>query len=176
MTCLPTIAVRRRRVSDRPWSRQGPRGRLRSFPSTCPSGRCGCTTPAKGGGRIGRNQTRNLGGEFAEPEEFAYCFNVRLTGTVGSTGYLSLFPGDEEWPGTSSINWDRQGQTIANNAFTWLSLVDGSINVRCGATTGGSTHFILDLVAIGFMMDVGALARAGMKTARVASRAPFAER
>ena len=77
---------------------------------------------------------------------------------------------------TSSINWDRQGQTIANNAFTWLSLVDGSINVRCGATTGGSTHFILDVTAILVLVDLAEFSLTGMKTARVASRAWFTER
>ena len=52
-------------------------------------------------------------------------------------------------------NWDRQGQTIGNNAYTFLSAEDGTINVRCGTSTGGGTHFILDLIAILFLADLG---------------------
>lgn len=125
----------------------------------------------EGDGRIVRNETRNLGAGFALPEELAYCFNVTITGTVSGTGYLSVFPGDEDWPGTSSINWFAPNQTIANNAFTWLSLVDGSVNVRCGALAGGGTHFILDLVAILALEDVGAVPT--LKAAQAAARPPF---
>ena len=49
----------------------------------------------------------------------------------------------------------RQGQTIGNNAYTFLSAEDGTINVRCGTSTGGGTHFILDLIAILFLADLG---------------------
>ena len=55
----------------------------------------------------------------------------------GSWGFLSVFPGDESWGGSSSINWDRTNQTIANNAYTWLGLDDGTVNVHCG-TVGGA--------------------------------------
>jgi hypothetical protein len=107
------------------------------------------------GGRIGPSQTRNLLDGVAFPEDLAYCFNVTLTSTLGTSGYLSVFPGDESWNGTSSINWDKQGQTIANNAYTWLAVEDGTINVRCGTSAGGGTHFILDLVAILMIADFG---------------------
>ena len=115
------------------------------------------------GGRISRNQTRNVLAGMATPETIAFCFNVTLTGTVTSSGYLAIFPGDEAWGGTSSINWDKPGQTIANNAFTWVSLDDGSINVLCGAAAGGSTHFILDLVAFSFVTDLGLVGAAELK-------------
>jgi hypothetical protein len=121
-------------------------------------------------GRIGRNQTRNVLAGFSFPEEFAFCFNVTLTGTVNSAGFLAVFPGDETWNGTSSINWDRQGQTIANNAFTWLSFEDGSVNVHCGTSTGGSTHFILDLIAIASIYDAGAVSATSLKAAKARAR------
>lgn len=110
-----------------------------------------------GGGRISRNQTRNVLAGFADPEDLAFCLNVTITQTVGASGFLSIFPGDETWGGASSINWDRPGQTVANNAYTWVGVDDGSINVRCGASTGGSTHFILDLIAVTFIADLGLL-------------------
>ena len=116
------------------------------------------------GAPISRNQTRNL---FADSAPSALlqgvCFNVTITGTVTSSGFLAIFPGDEAWGGTSSINWDKPGQTIANNALTLVSSVDGSINVRCGAAAGGSTHFILDLVAYLVLIDFGAVGAAGLK-------------
>ena len=119
------------------------------------------------GGRIVRNETRNLLDGFAFPEEAAYCFNVTLTGTQGSRGFLSVFPGDESWGGSSSINWDRTNQTIANNAYTWLALDDGTVNVHCGTVVGGSTHFILDLVAILSIQDF-AVEPAALKAAQAA--------
>ena len=115
------------------------------------------------GAPISRNQTRNVLAGMATPETIAFCFNVTLTGTVTSSGYLAIFPGDEAWSGTSSINWDKPGQTIANNALTLVSSVDGSINVRCGAAAGGSTHFILDLVAFSFVTDLGLVGAAELK-------------
>lgn len=115
------------------------------------------------GGRISRNQTRNVHTGLADPEVLGLCFNVTITGTVTSSGYLAIFPGDGAWSGTSSINWDKPGQTIANNAFTWVSFVDGSINVLCGAAAGGSTHFILDLVASSFITDLGLVGAAELK-------------
>ena len=142
-----------------------------SFPSTCLIGPERVYDSREEGGRIVRNETRNLLDGFAFPEEAAYCFNVTLTGTQGSRGFLSVFPGDESWGGSSSINWDRTNQTIANNAYTWLALDDGTVNVHCGTVVGGSTHFILDLVAILSIQDF-AVEPANLKAARAARARP----
>ncbi|MFZ4668012.1 MAG: hypothetical protein ACOYML_01845 [Microthrixaceae bacterium] len=93
-------------------------------------------------GRIFQGEVRTLG-TGAGADEFAQCFNLTVTATAGS-GYLAVFPGDETYQGTSSINWSGPNQTIANNAYTKIGLSDGSINVYCGS---GNTHFVIDLVA-----------------------------
>jgi len=108
-----------------------------------------------GDGRIFKDQTRNLfAGELDPNFYFALGFNVTITGTASSSGFLSLYPGDFDWPGSSSLNWFGVGQTLANNALTNLAVSDGSINVRCGALSGGSTHFILDVIAAVIFVDL----------------------
>ncbi len=82
--------------------------------------------------------------------ELAYLYNLTVTGTV-STGYLAVFSSDVGWPGNSSINWFGTGQLLANNVFTGFA-TDGSINVLCGG--GGSTDFVLDLVAMSVVTDL----------------------
>src|SRR5688572_30665724 len=116
--------------------------------------------------RIVRNETRNLFAGVIDPEFFwALNFNVTITGTAGSFGFLSVFPGDEDWPGSSTINWFAPGQTIANTAFVWTALTDGSINVRCGGNTGTSTHFILDVTAASIPVDVGGAVPTALRAA-----------
>jgi hypothetical protein len=118
------------------------------------------------GDNIIRNETRTLfAGEIDPSFYWALNFNLTIVGTVGSSGWLSLFPGDIAWPGSSTINWTGTGQTLANNAFAWTAVSDGSIKVRCGGNTGASTHFILDVTAALIPEDVGA-------TAATAFRAP----
>ncbi len=80
----------------------------------------------------------------------AVLFNVTVTGTA-TTGYLSIFPNDVSWPGTSSINWFGPNQILANNVFTGFD-GDGAIKVRCGG--GGSTDFVLDMVGVSATIDV----------------------
>lgn len=67
--------------------------------------------------------------------------NVTVTGTQ-SSGFLTVYASDQSAPGTSSINWDSSGRTLAN-AVTSAIPASRSINVRCGSS---STHYIVDLV------------------------------
>jgi hypothetical protein len=118
------------------------------------------------GGRLSANQERTLGGA-AFPDEFAHMYNLTITDTRGAGGFLSLFPGDISWPGSSSINWFGPGQTLANNAYSWLSDDDQqSVRVRAGGPTGSSTHFVLDLAAILVVIDLGFSAAEARRGAR----------
>jgi hypothetical protein len=105
------------------------------------------------GGRISTGQVQTL---FTQPldTDLAYCFNLTVTQTT-SSGWLAIYPGDEAYAGTSSINWFTSGITLANNVYTAFSTADGSIRVRCGGG-GASTHFIIDLVAALIVFDFGA--------------------
>jgi hypothetical protein len=106
-----------------------------------------------GGRRLTTGQVDTLAmGSF--PEDLAYTFNLTATATAGSGGYLSVFPADKPWPGTSSINWYTSGMAIANNVFTgtWAAN-DNSIKVLCGS---GSTHYILDLIGVSTIVDLAA--------------------
>jgi hypothetical protein len=77
------------------------------------------------------------------PEILALTFNLTVTETEGPGGWLALFPGDIDWPGTSSVNWFGPDQNIANNAFVRIP-PGGLITVRCGGQ--GGTHFVLDVI------------------------------
>ena len=67
--------------------------------------------------------------------------NVTVTGTTGSFGFLSIYPGGYAGE-ASTINWFGAGQTLANGVALTLN---GSrqLNVICNG--GGSTHFIIDV-------------------------------
>jgi hypothetical protein len=106
-----------------------------------------------GQGILGSGVIRRLVGGTL-PQDIAQCFNLTVTQTQGA-GYLAVFAGDKTWGGTSSINWTGPNQTLANNALSPVAIADGAINVLCGQ--GGSTHFILDLVATITLLDLNEL-------------------
>jgi len=85
----------------------------------------------------------------AVPPYYAICVNLTATQTTNS-GFLSMFPGDQTWPGTSSINWFQSNMDIANNALTFLAS-DGAFRVFCGGL--GATHFVVALIGITFDWD-----------------------
>jgi hypothetical protein len=85
-----------------------------------------------------------------DPSILAFTFNLTVTGTTG-TGFLAVFPADIQWPGNSSINWFGPNQILANNVFTAFDM-DGNITVLLGG--GGSTDFVLDIVAVSQLVDV----------------------
>lgn len=111
----------------------------------------------EGLGRIYRNQERSLTPAAPDPDVIAECYNLTVTETAGAGGYIAVFPDDELWDGTSSINWFGPNQTLANNALTRLSQVNGGVAVRCGGTSGASTQFVLDLIAEIRLVDLDAL-------------------
>jgi hypothetical protein len=110
------------------------------------------------GGRISTGQVRTL---FTDPLEndLAYCFNLTVTQTA-SSGWMAVYPGDEPYSGTSTVNWFASSQTQSNNAYTAFAN-DGSIRFRCGGG-GASTHFIVDLVAALIVVDFSVTLGAGV--------------
>ena len=62
--------------------------------------------------------------------------------TPAASGWLSMFPSDVPWPGTSTLNY-RINKTRANNAIVQLSS-DGKLTIKNNGTT---VHFIIDVTA-----------------------------
>src|SRR5829696_6974213 len=114
-------------------------------------------TPHIGGttrnGPISGGQNRPISIEIGnddEPVELpvgevrAAMINLTITETVGA-GFLAV--GDPSPSGgrtTSNINWSEPGQTLANLAIT--TLFEGNLTIFAGG--GGSTNFIVDLMAL----------------------------
>jgi len=114
-------------------------------------------TPHIGGttrnGPISGGQNRPISIEIGnddEPVELpvgevrAAMINLAITETVGA-GFLAV--GDPSPSGgrtTSNINWSESGQTLANLAIT--TLFEGNLTIFAGG--GGSTNFIVDLMAL----------------------------
>jgi len=74
----------------------------------------------------------------------AAIINLTITETVGS-GFLAVGdPGPSGSRTTSNINWSASDQTLANLAIT--TLFEGNLTVFAGG--GGSTNFIVDLIAL----------------------------
>jgi hypothetical protein len=77
----------------------------------------------------------------------AVTYNLTVTETVGS-GYLSIYPGDSTWPGTSAVNWQSSGETIANGGTVALGSYSapGQVFIFCGpASTALGAKFVLDI-------------------------------
>lgn len=74
----------------------------------------------------------------------AVAFNVTVTNTVGTNGFLAVNDGGNTSAASSTINWFANGQKLANGSIVKLN---GSreITVVCGGLPG-STHFIVDVV------------------------------
>jgi hypothetical protein len=73
-------------------------------------------------------------------------FNLAVTGTAGgSAGALLMWAAGATQPVASSINWTGAGQTLANSV---TSACDSSqdVQVKCVASAGSSTHFIIDVI------------------------------
>jgi hypothetical protein len=99
--------------------------------------------PGPHGGRFSPGQQKTI---LLTPQlpagAAAALINLTVTGTEGN-GFLSVFPGGTTWPGTSSINWSAQDQTIANSVTVAVSPT-GAINIFCNGF--GRTHAIVDLI------------------------------
>jgi hypothetical protein len=70
--------------------------------------------------------------------------NLTITGTTGSGGNLKVWSHGVAEPSTSSINWDREGATLANMVTS--AMAGGYLDVKCGGPSGASTHFLIDVV------------------------------
>lgn len=68
----------------------------------------------------------------------AATINLTVTESKGPGGWIATKDG------TSKINWDRAGQTIANEVLVYLTPA-GQFTVHCGPA---GTHFIVDLVGL----------------------------
>ncbi|MEP6661001.1 MAG: hypothetical protein ABJD24_13885 [Acidimicrobiales bacterium] len=76
-----------------------------------------------------------------EVPPFAFALvNLTLTQTIAA-GFLSAFPADIAWPGTSSVNWFQTNQDTANLTVVGTDS-QGAMNLYCGA---GQTHVVIDL-------------------------------
>jgi len=74
----------------------------------------------------------------------AAIINLTITDTVGS-GFLAVGnPGPDGTRTTSNINWSASDQTLANLAVT--TLFESNLTIFAGG--GGSTNFIVDLMAL----------------------------
>jgi hypothetical protein len=74
----------------------------------------------------------------------AVIINLTITDTVGS-GFLAVGnPGPDGTRTTSNINWSASDQTLANLAVT--TLFESNLTIFAGG--GGSTNFIVDLMAL----------------------------
>ncbi len=75
------------------------------------------------------------------PAEGVAAVLVNVTATEGlGTGFVTVYGGGA-WPGTSTLNLDRVGQTVANLTLVPVAS-DGSITVY----SQPSTHLVIDLV------------------------------
>ena len=79
----------------------------------------------------------------------AVAYNLTVTGTESTFGFLAVWPSDLGYPGTSAINWFAPNQTIANGGTVSVgsSLNSGpaSIRVYCLGIPAAKTHFIIDV-------------------------------
>ncbi len=74
----------------------------------------------------------------------AALINLTITDTVAG-GFLAVGnPGPDGTRTTSNINWSQSGQTLANLAIT--TLFEGNLTIFAGG--GGSTNFVVDLMAL----------------------------
>lgn len=112
-----------------------------------------------GGGRISQTQSRVVDvadgrgptgivtAVDAIPEGAkAIAFNVTVTETTGTFGFLSIVAGDATTvPVTSSVNWDGPGRTVANSGIVRIA-ADRTVKVFCSDTASiGSAQFVLDV-------------------------------
>jgi len=75
----------------------------------------------------------------------AVVLNVTVTDTTGPS-YLTVYPGDAAWPGTSDLNW-VPGETVPNLVVVRLgrsgTSAAGTINIYNHI---GSTSVVVDIV------------------------------
>ncbi len=110
-------------------------------------------------GKIAIGQTRQLSvaHELAAPDgngrqnvvptgARAIAYNLTITETETTFGYLQVVPAGQSNFGASSINWDKTNTTIANGLIVGMS-PSREIVVRCDGfpATPVKTHFVIDV-------------------------------
>ncbi len=73
------------------------------------------------------------------------AYNLTVTETEGTFGYLTVVAGGADASGPSSINWDHAGATIANGLQGPVSPVR-EIGVLCGGASNAKAHVIVDVL------------------------------
>jgi len=101
-------------------------------------------------GRLGPGATRILVAD-QPAEDLAYLLNITVTDTIAS-GWLSVYSAEVPWPGTSTLNWTQNGQTIANTAYTFIRQADQGIAITVGGP--GSTQFVIDVTGVLAVVDL----------------------
>ncbi len=76
----------------------------------------------------------------------AISYNLTITETETSYGFLTVIPGGQTNFGNSSINWDKPNTTIANGLIVGLNS-RREVVVRCDGfpATPVRTHFVIDV-------------------------------
>ena len=79
----------------------------------------------------------------------AITFNVTVTETETSFGFVTVFPGDAPFiPNTSTVNWALTGFTVANGGTVALGgpgQYQGFVGVFVDGAPGASTQFLIDV-------------------------------
>jgi hypothetical protein len=73
------------------------------------------------------------------------AYNLTITDTEATFGYLTLVAGGAPTAGPSSINWDRTGATLANGLQGPLNGAR-EVTVLCGGDAAAKTHFLIDVL------------------------------
>ena len=78
----------------------------------------------------------------------AVTYNLTVTQTAVN-GFLSVWPADQAFPGTSAINWWESGFNLANGGTVALgpspNTGPGSVAIRCDGANGCRTHLLIDI-------------------------------
>ena len=103
------------------------------------------------GGKLSAGQSRVIsvattleGAEIVPAGASAAVFTITLDQTEGA-GFLSVFPSNVIFQGTSSINWFATGQVFANGGTVTVP-ADRTVTVLAGGA--GATHFIIDIAGV----------------------------
>ncbi len=78
----------------------------------------------------------------------AVTYNLTVTQTF-LNGFLSMYPANVSFPGTSSINWWGSGFNLANGGTVTLGPSPfsgaGSVTILCAGANGCQTHLLIDI-------------------------------
>jgi len=90
----------------------------------------------------------DLAGKARIPSDIkAVVFNLTISNTLGTGGYLAVFPADLPWPGNSSINWSGPGLDLSNGGVVAVGNLTGpgQVSVYAGMVPNTRTFFMVDV-------------------------------